>query len=122
MKFDELIAGPQMIGLIWLIVGWVMIKYPSKDINNGYGYRTNASMKNQQTWDEANRFSARLMVKHGAVLVLTGLVVGIAYQNSIIPKSIENGLRPLLMIGPIILSAILLIVTTEKHLKRTFSQ
>lgn len=120
MSFDEIVAGPQLIGILFLISGWLWVIYPPKEINPMYGYRTQASMKTQETWDEANRFAPWLMVKYGAVLLLTGVFVEIAYGTDIIPRHIEAWLRPVLLIGLSILSAILLFRTTEKHLKKHF--
>lgn len=36
-----------------------MSKYPPKSINQLYGYRTKASMKNQDSWDFAQKRSAQ---------------------------------------------------------------
>ena len=45
-----------------LIISAVFRIFPPKKINRFYGYRTKSSMKNQDAWDEANRFSANLML------------------------------------------------------------
>ena len=45
-----------------LIVSAVFRIFPPKKINRFYGYRTKSSMKNQDTWNEANRFAANLML------------------------------------------------------------
>ncbi|MFQ3340416.1 MAG: lipopolysaccharide export LptBFGC system permease protein LptF [Flavobacteriaceae bacterium] len=37
-----------LTGFIFYIVGWIQPKYPPKNTNYLYGYRTNNSMQNQQ--------------------------------------------------------------------------
>jgi len=45
-------------GLSFLIAGFVTTKFPPKNINQIYGYRTKASMKNQERWDFAQKRSS----------------------------------------------------------------
>ena len=47
-----------LTGLCFLIAGFVMTKYPPKNINQLYGYRTKASMKSQERWDFAQKRSS----------------------------------------------------------------
>lgn len=121
-QLSNWIAGPQLPGVIILVVGWIMAKYPPKNINPLYGYRTSLSMKNQQTWDEANRFSARLMIRSGWILIFTGLIFSLIISTGVLNSTIQNLLRPLLLIGGSIVSALILIGITEKHLKKTFPE
>jgi len=48
--------------LFILIVAIVYRIFLPKKINCYYGYRTKLSMKNQDTWNEANRFAANLLL------------------------------------------------------------
>ena len=122
MNIINWIIGPQLIGIIILVVGWIMVKYPPKKINYLYGYRTESSMKNQQTWDEANRFSARLMVKIGYILILVGLVFSLIFNADVLQPSIQNVLRPALLLISSIASAVILIAVTQRHLEKTFPE
>ncbi|ESU24162.1 hypothetical protein FEDK69T_05970 [Flavobacterium enshiense DK69] len=61
---------PLLCGIIFMIAGLVMYLFPPKKINSLYGYRTSSSMKSQQTWDFAQRFSAIKLLQIGAVLGL----------------------------------------------------
>ncbi|WP_460692574.1 SdpI family protein [Mucilaginibacter puniceus] len=122
MKIANWIVGPQLIGVIILLAGWIMVKYPPKKINYLYGYRTELSMKNQQTWDEANRFSARLMVKIGGVLIALGLIISLIFSVGILRSDIENILRTALLFISSIVSAVILIVGTQRHLEKTFPE
>lgn len=60
-------------GVIFAISGTILWKYPPKNINWLYGYRTASSMKSQQRWDFAQTYSGRGMVLIGAIHVLLGL-------------------------------------------------
>jgi uncharacterized membrane protein len=116
------IIGPQLIGIIFLIAGLISIKFPPKKINQLYGYRSPSSMKNQQTWDEANRFSSRYLVRLGLILVMIGLLISFIFNAEVLPIKLEILLRPVLLIGTAMASAVILIVTTEKHLAKTFDK
>lgn len=59
-----------LTGVVFVIVGFFMSKFPPKKINRLIGYRTARSMKNQQQWDFAQTYSAKEMMKLGALLVL----------------------------------------------------
>ena len=61
-------------GLILFIISLITIRFPPKKINSTYGYRTKASMRNQQTWEEANRYSSKLMLLCGGILTAIGLL------------------------------------------------
>ena len=122
MDIVNWIIGPQLIGVIILSAGWMMIKYPPKKINYLYGYRTESSMRNQQTWDEANRFSARLMVKIGCILISVGLIFSLIFNADILQPAIQNILRPALLFISSITSAAILIAVTQRHLEKTFPE
>ena len=44
-------------GIIFLLGGLLMFKFPPESINGVIGYRTPMSMKNKDTWDEAKKYS-----------------------------------------------------------------
>ena len=46
-----------------LIISLIFLRYPPKEINHYYGYRTKGSMKNQETWDFAQQYSSSLLLK-----------------------------------------------------------
>lgn len=71
--------GPFLIldaltGIILIVVGFILLRYPPKEINSLYGYRTEKSMKSQEAWDFAQIFSSKLMIKAGVFLSLVGLL------------------------------------------------
>jgi len=49
LPFDNpLFLIPSTSGLIFILAGFIMLKFPPKKINSLYGYRTSSSMKNQE--------------------------------------------------------------------------
>jgi hypothetical protein len=52
LPFDNpLFLIPSTSGLIFMLAGFIMLKFPPKKINSLYGYRTSSSMKNQERVD-----------------------------------------------------------------------
>ncbi len=48
-----------LTGLTFTLIGIFIGKFPPKNINPISGYRTKFSMKNQKTWDEAQKYSSK---------------------------------------------------------------
>ena len=63
-------AIPAFVGLAYIIMGFIMLRFPPKKINYFYGYRTPSSMKNQKNWDFAQTYSAKEFAIAGLFLVL----------------------------------------------------
>jgi len=57
-----------------MIAGIILLKFPPKGINMLYGYRTKNSMKSQERWDFAQKFSAKEMIKSGSLLLFSSLL------------------------------------------------
>lgn len=96
------------VGPLLLILSLLYKKFPPGKINYFYGYRTPRSMKSQEAWDCANKYSANALV---VVAILTLLVQTIAYlvirgEQSILWAS-----------GALIIGIITTIPLTEIHLK-----
>jgi uncharacterized membrane protein len=49
--------------------------FPPKKINSIYGYRTTTSMKNQKSWDMAQKIGAINMIIMGIINGIVGLVL-----------------------------------------------
>lgn len=116
MALAHWIVGPQIVGLIIVIVGLVQKYYPPKRINDLYGYRSETAKQNQQTWNEANRYSANLMVKSGFIAVVTGLImtpfIAIKYEWIMAVSASFTGIG----------CAVILMIKTENHLEKTFNK
>ena len=98
-----------LVGLAFSIAAFITMKFPPKKINGIYGYRTSRSMKSQENWDTAQRYSSRLMLKQGLVmLAIAGLL-------NVLPLPEE--VAAIISVALLILSVIVLFVQTEKKLK-----
>lgn len=107
-KGDDDMAGLVGGGLM-IIVGILIKLFPPESISSVYGYRTRRSMSDQRLWDEANRYSASLIILSGLVIAGVGLLLR---SNLII-------LQLILLIAACVITFML----TEKRLKNmTYSQ
>jgi uncharacterized membrane protein len=116
MEITHLLLGPQLIGVIMLICGFMLKQYPPKDINGLYGYRTPSSMQNQQTWDLANSYSARLMIKAGLIAIVTGIILIFLIDMQ------HEYYMAIAMIVSLIVIVVVVLRSTEKKLKQTFDK
>lgn len=103
---------PVSTGIIFLIAGYIMRKFPPKNINSLYGYRTKSSMKSKEIWDFAQKYSSKEMMKSGIILVLLGLI-GFVYQPT------ENT-ATIIGLGLVILIVVALIIRVEAGIKRKY--
>lgn len=102
-----------LVGGVFVVAGFIMLKFPPKKINFLYGYRTSASMKNQDQWDFAQSYAAKEMMLTGIVLATSGLLTLIIdFATSV------KLLVGLAMVG---LAVIVLLVRVEKAIKKRFS-
>lgn len=114
IPFDNpLFLIPVSTGLIFLAAGWFMLKFPPKEINGLYGYRTKNSMKNQERWDFSQKFAAKEMMKLAVLLILSGLL-GFIELSEILSTIIGLSLMMLLVV--------LLIVRVEAAIKSKFGK
>ena len=100
-------------GLVFIFCGLILYKFPPESINSMLGYRTPMSMKNKDTWDEAQRHGGKSMLVVGVINIflwaLSYLVKGFLLSE------IFQGLIMLL-------GAIIMLVVDEVHLWRTFNR
>jgi uncharacterized membrane protein len=87
--------------------------YPPKEINGIYGYRTAFSMKNQDTWTEANTYFANIMLKLAIPTVIMGLVLVF-----ILPIKLVVLIFAVLLLAPIFIS----IALTSQYLDKIFDK
>ncbi|MEC1748360.1 SdpI family protein [Bacillus mojavensis] len=90
-------------GGLMIIAGLFIKLFPPKSINSVYGFRTRRSMSDQRLWDEANRYSAALMILSGLIV----LVAGVLLRSSFI----------ILQLIMLIAACIITFMLTEKRLK-----
>ena len=98
-----------LVGLFFSLAALITMKFPPKKINGIYGYRTSRSMKSQENWDIAQRYSSRLMLKQGmGMLAIGGLLIALPLTEEV---------SAVISIALLIVSVIVLFVQTEKKLK-----
>jgi uncharacterized membrane protein len=100
-------------GLIFIIAGFILYKYPPKKINSLYGYRTTSSMENQEKWNFAQNYSSKEIMKLGFLLLISSLLCLIT--------NFDNLTNMFIGLGLIILIVIVLLLRVEKAIKIKFS-
>lgn len=111
---NPLLFIPISSGLIFIIAGIILLKFPPKKINRFYGYRTSSSMKNQERWDFAQIYSSKEMIKVGFLLTLVGLIGLIYHPNE------KTGM--ILGLGFLIIIIIALLIRVESAIKNKFNE
>ncbi|MDX5474393.1 MAG: SdpI family protein [Bacillaceae bacterium] len=61
--------------LIFLFAGIILFIFPPKNINPIYGYRTKTSMKNISNWNKANKYSSKLLIFFGILLLVLSVFI-----------------------------------------------
>ncbi len=99
-----------LVGGLITLLGVVFYLFPPKKINPYYGYRTKRSMRNQQTWDAANKYSTVLMILAGILTLISGAIAVLLGASVLIPH-----IMIFVFLG-------LLLVLTERYLKEQFGE
>jgi uncharacterized membrane protein len=74
-NFDNIMHFPAVISIVFLIAGLIMYIFPPKKINYLYGYRTNSSMKSEQRWNFAQKYSSIQMMFTAIKLFIISLML-----------------------------------------------
>ena len=69
------------VGILFILAGAILYVFPPKKINGLYGYRTGSSMKNQQKWDFAQKYSSKIMMLTGLIFTLISPTKGLFKTN-----------------------------------------
>jgi len=72
---NEFLNMPFFLGIIFLLLGLLLYFFPPKKINIIYGYKTSNSMKSQERWDFAQKFSAVKMIQSGLATLILSLLL-----------------------------------------------
>lgn len=111
------IAYTLLTPLIMILIGLIWRRHPPKTMNGVYGYRTNSSMKNQETWDYAHTACSKVWVILGSLVLLISLIFCVLYTEVSVTQ-MEN-LSIIVVIFQCI-SLVLSIVPVEIMIKRKF--
>jgi len=109
---ENVLFLPFLVGVIFMVTAAITRLFPPRKINYLYGYRTASSMKSQERWDFAQRYSSTKMLQAGLFLTLISLVA--------IPFHISTQLNLGIGIFLMLPSCIFLFLTTERALKNKF--
>ena len=95
---------------IFLVTGLIMWKFPPKEINSLYGYRTRASMEDDASWELAQKVSTNWMLRIGTGYFILGALG--------FPLELHEGVEALLGMAVVIAGVIVLFVKVEGVLKK----
>jgi len=95
-----------------LLIALLFKKFPPKEINYFYGYRTRRAMANQKIWKAANSYATAAMVKVCLISFIFPLLFYFLYPTLNLPLTI--GANTLLIISTMWF--------TEKHLDKSFDK
>ena len=114
LTFDNpLFLIPSSSGIIFMLAGFLMLKFPPKKINGLYGYRTLSSMKNQERWDFSQKYSSIEMIKLGALLTLSS-IFGLIFN-------LDGKIGMFLGLTLMILMVVFLLIRVERAIKNKFT-
>jgi len=102
-----------LTGIIFIIAALVQIKFPPKKINSLYGYRTKNSMKSNEAWEFAQKFSAKIMLKFGIGLCFLAIIL----KNISFSKAEYEVVLATFIITFVV---VIMLVIVEKELKKRF--
>lgn len=111
---DTLLIVPLLCGPIFILAGIAMSAFPPKKINALYGYRTSNSMKSQERWDFAQKYSSRELINSGGILLFTS-VLGFLIKPS-------DDMAIILGLGLMIAVIVVLFIRVETAIKKRFSE
>lgn len=102
-----------------LSLGKRFIKNAPKKINSNYGYRTNMSMKSQETWDFAHRYCGKVWWVMGLVMLPATVIAMLFVLGADTERvSIVGGIVCGAQLIPLLLS----IIPTELALRKNFDK
>lgn len=111
---NTFLAVPLLTGVIFLLVGFIMKVAPPRKINSLYGYRTSSSMKSQERWDFAQKYSAIELMKAGGILIITS-ALGFVIEST-------DDTELIIGLGLLVAVIAILFLKVEKAIKSRFPE
>lgn len=109
-----------IIPAVMLIFGAIFAKKAPENINYIYGYRTELSMKNQDTWQFAHRHCGRVWIRVGTVLMAAS-ILAMALILTLMGETAQ-GIAYIILVAAQLVCLLLSIMPTQRALKRTFDR
>lgn len=101
---------PFTFGLIYVIVGILLMIFPPKKKNFFLGYRTSASLRSQAHWDFAQLYSSKMLIRVGCCML--------AFSFFTLTFNISELSSIIIAIFVIVFSTFFIFQHTETQLKR----
>ena len=114
-----MLAMNLLFPLIMIVMGRYFMKKSPKEINYIFGYRTNMSMKNKDTWDFAHNYFGKLWFRLGWLLIPISVIPMLFVIGK--GEDIIGTVGMVVMVIDLIL-LIAPIFSTERALKRIFDK
>lgn len=116
-----MLVTDMIIPLIMIGFGRLFWKAAPKEINILFGYRSNMSMKNRDTWEFAHQYCGRLWYRWGLILlpvtIIAMLVIAVMGKGTGFVGT-AGGIVCLIQLVPLIGA----VFPTERALRRTFDK
>ena len=108
-----------LVPVTMIITGLVYRNRSPKEINKRHGYRTTRSMKNQETWNFAQKTFSRVALLEGAIMLgISLVVVFLSISKGQDRFNFISFVLSLIQIGMLLC----VIYFVEKALKKTFDE
>ncbi|WP_105616367.1 SdpI family protein [Vallitalea okinawensis] len=100
------------IGAVCFVVGLIFKLLPPKKINYIYGWRSRLAMKNKETWDEAQRYGANLLIFGGIIAVVSGYFITLLFPKM---HSVAGSICAFVLL-------VVILILGEVHLRKVFDE
>lgn len=94
-------------------MGYIIRRYPPKNMKAWYGYRSVLSTRNLDMWHEANRDAAYISRRIGLVLLVTGLACALVFPR-------QTDWFYYITVGLVVAGTLYMVGFTEWRLSQTF--
>lgn len=93
-----------LLPVLIMVVGFLLLKYPPKKPNWFIGYRTKNSMKDKESWREANKYCGKLFTIFGfielgfSLILLVLSFLSMEYSETLLSTIIIIQMIPLFIV------------------------
>lgn len=104
---------------VLLLFAMKFSEHGPENINSVYGYRTEMSMKNKDTWEFAHKYCALVWRKVGTIMLILSIIV------SIVALTLNDNIQGIACVILLTIQALVLILSifpVEKALKENFDE
>lgn len=106
------------MSLLMFGFGRILMQMPPDKMNYIYGYRSKMSMKNQDTWNFAQKYAGKVWVYSSLINVVISAMIVLIFKSTDISETVTiiflNVIQPLILL--------LVIPLTEINLRKTFDK